>query len=372
MFPFQSAIIAGLISRVIWVWPRWDGMNHAEKYQSLILKIGWTKVKAEDSSDQQVFHCECWKDINIEDCHYYDLDFKEISIARNQCNIMRDAHVEFVNEMYVVTFLKENDWLIENDSVILDIDEDFYGCSLVIKPLLDLGVTIDAVTTIDEIVDAIFCPQTTAHAAEANDILLRVVSLIKLQKFCRVDNLSSCKGPELKLEPQLIFSNLLKDALNKNLTNMCQRGGKSAHATEEYILDFVQEISKLTVHQLSKLGEIGFCSSETPKSFHLIPPKFRLCYGYNTPENSIVTEFDPTQDNVRKRSLRLNLILRNMKHCRPKVVSLCRSVRDGYTPRYHFNRIEHDILTAVNTSFKNIKVHYDEDLLGGKDGWPEK
>lgn len=50
-------------------------------------------------------------------------------------------------------------------------------------------------------------------------------------------------------------------------------------------------------------------------------------------------------------------------------------MRDGYTPWAFFDEIEADILETLMSVFPGVQkssLHYDESLLGGKNGWPSR
>ena len=56
------------------------------------------------------------------------------------------------------------------------------------------------------------------------------------------------------------------------------------------------------------------------------------------------------------------------------LVTVSRSVRDGYTPRSLAGRIEDGVLTALRRQRRSgaMTVVYDSDLLGGRDGWTSR
>ena len=373
---FQSAMMAGLITRIIWVWPEWDRENHKEDYAMSTVKLGWTQVNTTDSPHREVMFCMCQKTEDNFECIYPkgndEEGIVEVFIEPEDCHIKKVALVEEIHEQKAITFLKKRDWLSESENVMLDIDEDFFGCSYVIKPLLDTNISMDTVKAIDENLRVIVCPKTTTHEEETNRIILKVVSLIRQQKLCSFRRTPNClKTIGSTSKAAKFLTKLLTEAHESNKTNFCFYRGKRVNYPY-YANLFVKGLSELTTEQLKLIYEIGFCSTTTPKTLRVFgEPEFGLCYGANTPLESAVTEFNPTVDDITERTEILGNLFTQLMNYSPRFVTLCRSVRDGYTPRKHFTRIENDTLTTLSDAFGSIKLHYDKDLLGGKKGRPE-
>lgn len=369
----QSSIMAGLITRMIWVWPEWDRKNHEKDYVMSTVKLGWTMANITGVSRLQKTFCMCQRTDEKLECIYpKDSDedgVEEVYIDPDDCHIRKVVIVEEINELKAIAFLKR-DWINESENILLDIDEDFFGCSYVIKPLLDTDISIDSIGDIDNNLRRIICPKTTFQESHTNKIILQTILLIIRQKSCRVSpkKAEKCKDSDMNLKPDIHLINLLAHANNRNKTHICVYHGRQIRI-QFFIKRFVRGLLNLSIEQLRIVHQIGFCSTTTPKTYQLYgPPDFGLCYGANTPFESAVTEFNPTADDIQKRSDILKSIVQNTKQYTPKFVTLCRSVRDGYTPRQHFSTIEREVLTSLNDSFRNINLVYDEDLLDGKEG----
>lgn len=54
---------------------------------------------------------------------------------------------------------------------------------------------------------------------------------------------------------------------------------------------------------------------------------------------------------------------------RPVLVTLCRSVRDGYAPSALWRQIETGVLAALAAQYGPLDVRFDANLLGGPLGW---
>ena len=120
--------------------------------------------------------------------------------------------------------------------------------------------------------------------------------------------------------------------------------------------------------QLELLYKIGFCMESkigvTSKRQHY----FDICHGITWPQSPHIIEHIPTTVEVDKQLLKLQKILSLLPE--PRLVTVARSFRNGFTPRELFPYFEWDILTTVQKNFPGYNsVLYDSDLLGGPLGW---
>ena len=107
--------------------------------------------------------------------------------------------------------------------------------------------------------------------------------------------------------------------------------------------------------------------SESPNRSSLVP-SFGVCTGQTAPDNDVITHHVPTRQEIVRQTDKLKKILSYLPQ--PKHVTVCRSFRDGYTPKEFFSQIERNILTSIQNSFHSYRtVHYDVNLLGGPEGW---
>lgn len=137
-----------------------------------------------------------------------------------------------------------------------------------------------------------------------------------------------------------------------------------------HISGIIREFFKLSKIQLSALQKVGFCLSTTYKTFQLLNPSlFSTCRGANSPNETAVTEHRTNAREVRARARLLSNILQVFRESPPNLVTVCRSIRDGYTPRKYFKDIERLVLRAIQINFPKTRVHYDSGLLNGKIGF---
>ena len=130
----------------------------------------------------------------------------------------------------------------------------------------------------------------------------------------------------------------------------------------------VKTLKGYTSKQLELLYKIGFCMESkigvTSKRLHF----FGICHGMTGPQSPHIVEHIPTTEEVDKQLLKLQEILSLLP--KPRLVTVARSIRNGFTPRELFPYFEWDILTSVQKNFPGYhSVHYDSDLLGGPPGW---
>ena len=124
--------------------------------------------------------------------------------------------------------------------------------------------------------------------------------------------------------------------------------------------------------QLKAILEIGFCMQTSPRSYS--DPGFQICHGANPPNSTVVTVHMPGENELRLRLSRLRRLVEAKSYPTPSMVTLCRSVRDGYSPVPYFSKIEKSVLSSILNSRAGVRynVVYDKNLLGGKKGWPSR
>ena len=130
----------------------------------------------------------------------------------------------------------------------------------------------------------------------------------------------------------------------------------------------VKTLKGYTSKQLRLLYKIGFCMESkigvTSKRLH----NFGICHGITGPQKPHILEHIPNTEEMDQQFLKLHKILSLLPE--PRLVTVTRSFRHGFTPRELFPYFEWDILTSVQQNSPGYNsVHYDPDLLGGPPGW---
>jgi hypothetical protein len=133
-----------------------------------------------------------------------------------------------------------------------------------------------------------------------------------------------------------------------------------------------------TYLKLKAYMDVGVCLNTSPATFGFIEEEdigIILCHGVNTPNNTVNFLHVPSEREVTHRQHILKDVLHQINAIsKPKLVTLARSVRDGFTPRNLSGVMERNILQALApTNMDSMyNVIYDKNLLGGIAGWSSR
>lgn len=373
--------MTGLFERMIWVWPTWDKNNqlnsHERSYMMYKLYLGWFDVRNKTRASTDLAFCTCINVSNEFSCLTLTetdsgiLQSELYYLNRNRCQIMKTLIVEEVSERLAMTYFKKYHWNSNIHGIILDIDEDFYGCSYAINPVLKANFSIEQVQGIDEIIHQVFCPENSEQGAESDRFLVGILNEIAKGDNCK-DGVSKMSKKCIKSVKEKYINkitNKLILLMENNVVKLCQPDFN----VREVIKMLMSPVVSMTSEQIMSIVEVGFCANTSPKTYDIYMERtFGICIGSNTPNHTAILEHIPTQKEVDSRSIILKGILKRIRHP-VGLVTMARSVRDGYTPRKYFEQIEKDILASLRDIFdKNLDVVYDKDLLGGKQGWGKR
>ena len=365
--------MTGLINRLIWVWPKWDVENHEEIYTNIPVRLGWFYDENEADNRSfcmcatlnQTYICRSMTDFGMgKDDNGFDMPI-------DQCRIKRTLIFEEVAEPYAVKYFREKFSLDDPGHVLLDIDEDYYGCTYAVMPLLNANVSLKSVKQINKRASALFCPKTTKQDHNTDRLLFILIDLLRQYKKCSTDKTLTHPAPCKNLTDQYIRSYFASELIRKNGSSFINICRLTFTTLPKIITSILKVLNKLSSRQLETLQEVGFCSFTSPKTY-LNEDGFTICMGANTPARTAVLVHSPTVSENRKRSRTLQTILNSIPNFLPKVITVARSVRDGYTPKVYFEDIEKDVLSILKSRFNDISIHYDMDLLGGVNGWPAR
>ena len=285
----------------------------------------------------------------------------------------RRCRIEQVVDHLALKKLKtKSNWFGSSGNIILDIDEDYFGVELAGQSLVDAGMTWDKVELLEHPLRKLFCPRQIAHEAIGNGVMRETIASIL--RLCRL----SLKSDDAMCRVTVA---MLQSQVHKTMLGHWKRYPRMFCAkTTERLYAVLNELTvvltKFKLRQLRVLREFGFCLETTPASIGFRTSGFGslvLCHGANTPDDSTVFLHKPSMAEMRTRTSQLRRMLEiiDNRH-RPNIVTLCRSVRDGYTPRSLFRSIESNILDIFQKLPRQYDVVYDENLYGGKGGWPNR
>ena len=355
--------MAGLFRKIIWIYP--SSLLDIPQHLILDARIGWT------NKYRQFDICWCEKDIfqiesKVEECTISKRvagGLKPHDILPSECHTKVTVDVEVMSEKIAYDKLKSGKWQ-QSDSIILDIDEDFYGTEYASQNLHDSGVNPELLETFQDNLADLFCPKDITSCESIDRMLVLAIEHLQDPKSCRW-TYSECSNEKRISEA----THIIRHGLHAWINSTCK---DSLVESGEYIDSLVSGLAELKENQLKAIKALGFCWNTTPRGFQeLHPTMFGICTGLNLPGDDIVAvQIHKTNlTDIELRTSNLEKILSTLRKHPPSLITVCRSVRDGYTPRHFWKKIERDILDVLKYSFVDLNIHYDRDLQGGRPGW---
>lgn len=449
--------MSGLVSRVIWIRPTWDRDTYESEgpYESQLIGLGWFPAQVSDGNVQPFF-CRCEfgpgdDDVvnmslnrssdttsgNIRRCTYLiendstdDGEF-EAEIEPYKCQVMayyRSEHVAEDRALGILGTLSTSgtSWLRGSSShshpngVILDIDEDFFGCEVpsdrIVETVVgndDRSIRWSEVVELDEIVSAFLCPRDADQEDVADRLLRKLLNSVttacvdhEKDDGKRTTDLSGSTDDadritDITLSCQQSFvdaMSLVTNELTWNPSMFCAGGGDTATVVRSWLAFALHVVRRLPLNLIQHhiVNNVGFCLNSAPRTLHFRRRsdigQLTVCHGANGPNSTLVyhdtpsnhAELDTRIENFDRLLSAIAAELntppmvvsehRKLSMSRVGLVTVCRSVRDGYTPRAMASRIEAGVLRSVKHHFgdkqqREVMVVYDRDLLGGERGW---
>ncbi|CAH8511628.1 unnamed protein product [Schistosoma turkestanicum] len=379
----QSAIITNLIQSVYIIYPYWT-FNASYAYTSSlgITTINGTKqlCMCLDINDTFVEeNCKTRKQDNSlndsilssDKCpkswiyHYAELNsLTAANILRHSKNwsikkLLNATNLKSRINSSFITFSHQNKQTDYHLPLILDIDEDFFGVHLVTRSLLKSGLSYDFIKTINLIISSTFCPVYYVNETEIDQIFRWLLEYVYFDVYSGNHRRSTVQNDELTI--------MLKN-LNKNLqiTDIfCHNYTLNLQRLNELFMN-----SSITYNQFNALTRVGVCFTSSLVTYQYMP-EIHLCLGHNMPNASLVEEFLPTSNDLLKLMVQFTQVLLSIPYP-PNIISIARSSRDGYTPRW----LQYDIETMLLNILKRVftltenNIIYTSHLAGNKQqGW---
>ena len=371
----QAAIMTGLINRVIHVWPSWSRNVYKKSYTFKKIGLGSAEVK----KNEEVF-CECVQRAGMyEHCMFmnytklalYNKD-PETRIKAHLCDFHAEYEFEALDEDKAASLGKRGNWVDKNENIILDIDEDFFGVESVFSTMFAQNKLSykKHMKQMANISSNIFCPDDCDQEQEIDKFLVEVIDMILSSGHWSQPNY--CFLPsDTKRVIRTKFITLIENNLY-----FCRKSVKTLLSLWDKFLQFFLNVTK---EQLVIMKEIGFCLETGPKTLGFYDPDddikaFMPCVGRNVPGDTMVSLYSPDSQDIQFYTDKLYNILNSLGGVAPKLVTIGRSMRDGFTPRDYFHQIEENIILTLRNTWPNVRfrLHYDENLLGGEKGWPNR
>lgn len=358
--------MSGLFKKIIWIWPSWDKPSHDEMDDITLYKLGVTTLIDGDPDDIGKTFCMCYTNISTsqEMCAYTPVNVQRdemIDIPYTACDIHSEINVIYTEETVgFETLIAEE---VNNDNIVLDIDEDFYGCTLPAQDLVDVQVTVKETNEINEMLGIMFCPVNVEQEISTDKMLYSALEMLKSDEACtKVVAFSKCSGYDRR---EIALHYLEQKSIDLEIR--CHFENTDF---EPVLQKFVSRLSLMNAAQLTVLQNVGFCiSTMLPSITNLWESTFGVCIGINVPGDTMVLDHKTNLTEIQYRTGILKDLMKSLKTTNIRITTVCRSVRDGYTPRKYFRHIEKDVLETLSNLERHTFLNYDPWLLGGKSGW---
>jgi len=359
---------AGLLERVVWVVPSWD-REVGKRKSPVSEQRGRVEIGTVSGHPKRACSCQILQDVQprvkqrAPECE----DATGSGIRQERCEIDIVIPYRVISEAAVLGKSHEGLATWEDDHqegpVILDIDEDYFGCESPARQLHKKGKwSIKHLRKAKELMQP-FCVADAAAEAAVNEQLQMAVTEHVLRQ----------PRPQGELPPEWDSSKAL-----------CK--GTKSGTFKEHVKKFIKHVKHAVKKGASAeyLLRYGFCTH--PESFgkagyHAVkkgkqPRKVEMevCLGASSAterSGDRVVLHTPSPERVDRMLENFGKIIWKLSNV--QMVTICRSSRDGYTARHLFKQTEAGILKHLSEYATGIGmdlgVVYDEDLFMGAAGW---
>lgn len=258
----------------------------------------------------------------------------------------------------------------ETAPLIVDIDEDFFGVQLPSAPLMQLGWELIDILQISYPLKGIFCPPEAINGSEELEIDSWFHEAV--QSFHKAGCFSKLQCVYLESNSSLPYScqkEIARVVSSMNSRWRCQDGNEVLHRMTQLVM----LLSYYPIRYVDALMEAGICLESASRTYRR-EPKIHFCLGHNHPGASVVPEFVPTYDEIIELARNMTRILKSALPRKPAVITVARSVRDGYCIRKNLQLVETIIKMVLKRVYdlSDEDFHYSEFLAGGQNGWMER
>eukprot|EP00050_Salpingoeca_kvevrii_P016402 m.55133 g.55133 ORF g.55133 m.55133 type:complete len:486 (-) comp6906_c0_seq1:105-1562(-) len=365
----HKAMHAGIVARLLWVIPDWAEHNERNIWPyvwndgaiddtEFSLRMGY--VKDTDTP------CQCGDKMSLETG---DMIFTECEIAEDtddevdseECMMVASVPFQVLTKRKTadvpVSFADydQDDVVHPNLSptpIILDIDEDFFSTEDVVQRLIDGGWDNDTLSMVDVALSD-FCVGNEHEEAALADILARVV-----------------RG-DPGVAPPSAFNPICDDA-PRSITWETAVVALAAAVRHSMSLTRMQDKAQ---HMPEALLDVGLCADPGHVDW---PVTMRICTGVSNPRadrltprvkyitNDLIVFNTPSPAQLERDLIWLRDWLRSSGIYRDvALVTICRSIRDGYLPRRLHRSVEEGILRVLREVIPNLSVASE----GARDHW---
>ena len=225
-------------------------------------------------------------------------------------------------------------------------------CRIVFYP--KQRVFVNDIYAMDWRISEFLCP-STGQEEEKTDIFPRDL-ILHVKDICDwSDQTSGCK---------ILVKELVEKTQEEVIKFWVDHPSNLCGGTDVRVLKAWRELLTMLVNfnqdQLEALRDVGFCFRQSPVSWDFSDTEqgsLQICHGANTPDQESLPIFlhSPEEGEIIERAEEMQDILAlSDEIASPSLVTICRFVRDGYTPRKDAMQIEKLTLNAVQNHILNM------------------
>uniref|UniRef100_A0A7M5XIQ1 Uncharacterized protein n=1 Tax=Clytia hemisphaerica TaxID=252671 RepID=A0A7M5XIQ1_9CNID len=358
-----SAVLTGLIDRVIWVQPDWLRKDTVE------IQVGYigetTNVQDPEKSKTA---CMCVKEIRkLKKQREHKETHRKEELAcfyltealHNQTQMVPQKSCHKVHPLKYFVFSERNfmryfrSRSLKPGHVFIDIDEDYFGVEGGVQKMIDGGIPMDVIYITDEVIPQIYCPNSIMAEKGLNTALQNMFHELYL----------SDKRSE----------SLIEDVVMKHTKKyFCE---KQDNTFVHLFISYIQtQSTKQVLKALSSTKYCLFNSLQLRDELLGTKNDFALCHGTIFPNDTLNKIYVDSKTGIETRRDNLSKMLDFIyASTQPRLITIARSLRDGYVPREQQRFIERNVRKAVDQTLRKVKMTsetiFDENLVFGEKGW---
>lgn len=408
VFVFGS-VLMNKLKAFTWIWPAWDvqGPRHSlgPRASTLVgnsgmflLKIGVIRVVNRVGVELDI-GCLCMfrrdADMRLHSCevgddgleHYLegrdDSERQLHATIHKKCRFTHELPMQQVSNLEVVANRYHSAASLSGakSQFVLDIDEDFFGVlTKEDAKIMRGGLSRRLMRSLDHLLAA-FQVSSVEDEDKVNDVLRLFVHTLwnvcwngpRPTPVCWSVRKADLSWLESKLI--LFFFESRQNALNFVLL--------------KHLAETLLELVSSSPNAAHLINSYGFCLSKSPATSVEASGGFmastvssrdegrgmKFCVNdasvyqvVNNDKHPVTRSASSSPYEVARRLGVLRVALGN-EQTRPALVTVCRSVRDGYTHPHMWPQIEEGVLKVLRDRYGELDVHYDRNLMGGRLGW---
>ncbi|XP_067929599.1 uncharacterized protein [Watersipora subatra] len=358
----MAGMATGLITRFIWIWPNWMQEDYADLYGNHttgLVDLGTFTYKEEQAATKTGM-CVCFKQVQKDgktskafvdelkrNCLYAKPELEPYMLDGVKCSVKRaNVRFDFLSERHIVLQRINISAMLLKESlsrVIVDIDEDYFGCENSEEILHASGIDSATLEEMNDRLLPLFCPKTSNEEKKLSMLIPTLLAADCMQ------HKRSC------LSSAVFTAN--RQSLCTNVTDFNENFQRLRAFTEK----------ELKEPRLRSVVDFGFCMRTSPNTAKVVlgieKNAMRVCLKEGT--STTRSLFKPTRKEILKNSLKVQQILQGIDGVQQ--VTIARSNRDGFVARSLQKEIEQTILQMIGNLCRGRHVKpniiYDSNLM---------